>query len=78
VGRVGGVPQPHRLVVAAGGQGMPVRAERHDIDDVGVPGQGWPRGLGWAGSVVSHSRTVWSSLPLARVCPSGLNATALT
>jgi hypothetical protein len=27
VGRVGGVPQPHRLVVAAAGQGMSVRAE---------------------------------------------------
>ena len=30
------------------------------------------------GSVRFHSRTVWSALPVARVCPSGLNATALT
>ena len=35
-------------------------------------------GLGWWGSLTSHSRAVWSSLAVARVCPSGLNATALT
>jgi hypothetical protein len=27
---------------------------------------------------ISHSRMVWSLLPLASVWPSGLNATALT
>ena len=75
VGRVSHVPQPHRVIGAAGGQGAPVGTERHRVDRVGVAGQGWPSGLGWAGSVTFHNRTVWSALPVARVCPSGLNAT---
>ena len=29
----------------------------------------------WAGSVTFHSRVYQSLLPLARVCPMGLNAT---
>src|SRR5450755_2638734 len=33
---------------------------------------------GAAGWVTSHSRTVWSALPAAKVCPSGLNATEYT
>jgi hypothetical protein len=39
VGRVGGVPQPHRLVAAGGGQGVPIRAERHRVDEVSVAAQ---------------------------------------
>jgi hypothetical protein len=35
--------------------------------------RGWPSGVGCAGSATFHNRTVWSSLPVARVCPSGLN-----
>ena len=71
----GHVPQPHRAVVAAAGQGLAVRAERHRADRTGVAGEGcaiwWP-------VATSHSRTVPSSLPLARVLPSGLNATEQT
>ena len=40
--------------------------------------RGWPSGRGCAGSATFHSRTVPSTLPLARVRPSGLNATAKT
>ena len=74
----GGWPRPTAapLVVAAGGQGLAVRAERHRVDRVGVTGE---RGAGsgrWLAT--SHSRTVLSSLPLARVLPSGLNATERT
>jgi len=36
------------------------------------------RGVGRDGSVTFHSRTVWSSLPVTRVRPSGLKPTALT
>src|SRR2546421_11486586 len=42
------------------------------------PVRGWPRGVGWAGSVTFHNRTVLSLLLVARVCPSGLNATEVT
>ena len=37
-----------------------------------------PNGLGEAGSVTFHSRTVSSALPAASVFPSGLNATDCT
>ena len=43
-----------------------------------VPVRGWLSRRGCAGSATSHSRTEPSSLPLASVCPSGLNATELT
>jgi hypothetical protein len=33
------------------------------------------RWIAWS-TFILHSRTVWSPLPLARVSPSGLNATA--
>src|SRR5215813_3726409 len=36
----GHVPQPHRAILAAGGQGRAVRAERHREDYVAVPGEG--------------------------------------
>jgi hypothetical protein len=35
----GHVPQPHRAIFAAGGQGLAVRAERHREDRAGVPGE---------------------------------------
>ena len=35
-----GVPQPHRVVPAGGGQAVPVGAERHTGHGLGVPGQG--------------------------------------
>src|SRR5215831_17127838 len=38
--RVGDVPQPHRVIVAAAGQGLAVRAERHRADYVGMAGEG--------------------------------------
>ena len=56
---------------------MPVRTKRHRDDGVGVSGELAKR-MGRVGSVTFHSRTVWSALPVARVCPSGLNATETT
>jgi hypothetical protein len=35
------------------------------------------RWIAWS-TFIPHSRMVWSRLPLARVCPSGLNTTAST
>ena len=72
----GRVPQPHRLVVAAGGDARAVGAERHAGHRVRVAGQrlrrsGWP-------VAASHSRTVLSALPEASRVPSGLNATLYT
>ena len=52
-----GVPQPHRLVAAGGGQAVPVGAERHTGHRVrcGRSGrQGWPVSA-------SQNRIVWSS-----------------
>ena len=40
-----GIPQPHRLVVAAAGQPVPVGAERHTEHRVGVAGQRRAEGL---------------------------------
>ena len=34
------------------------------------------RWIAWL-TFIGHNRTVWSLLPVARMCPSGLNATAL-
>ena len=51
VGRVGEIPQPHGVIGAGGGQGVPVGAKRHTVHGVGVAGQGLARGVGWAGSV---------------------------
>ena len=36
----GHVPQPHRVIVAAAGQGLAVGAERHRPDGAGVAGEG--------------------------------------
>ena len=68
-----GVPQPHGVVAAAGGDARAVGAERHAVHRRPVwPVSGWP--TGWPVSA-SHSRTVSSSLPEAMRVPSGLNAT---
>ena len=67
-----GVPQPHRAVGAAGGDAVPVGAERHTGHRPVWPVSGAP--IGWPVSA-SHSRTVLSQLPEAMRCPSGLNAT---
>ena len=48
------------------------------VPEPGPPVRGWPSGRGYAGSATSHSRIVPSELPLASVCPSGLNATECT
>ena len=70
----GHVPQPHRAIGAGAGQDLAVRAERHRRRPRSVePVRGWPIGRPVA---TSHSRTVPSALPLARILPSGLNATA--
>ncbi len=121
-GRVGQIPQDHRLVGAGGGQGVPVRGERHrrtparcgrsgvaraaaagpgrphptgspsgrrcrwpgcarpgrtpPTDTASVwPVRGCPSRCGRAGSATSHRITVRSSLAVARVRPSGANAT---
>ena len=77
-GRVGEVPQPDVVIGAAGGQDVPVGAERHRVDTGRVAGQGAAQRAGWAGSVRFHSRIVSSAPPAARVRPSGLNATDWT
>src|SRR5437763_1541470 len=45
------LPQPHGLVIAAGGQGAPIRTKHHRVDRAGVASQGltqrrWPGGIG--------------------------------
>ena len=76
-GRVADIPQQHRVVGAGGGQGVPVRGERHRLSPRRCGrSAGRPGGAGRVGSVTSHSSTVLSSLAVARVCPSGANATA--
>ena len=72
----GHVPQPDRVIAAAAGQGLAVRAERHRGDRAGVAGQRAARSGGrWPRPTAGSCR---SSLPLARVLPSGLNATEST
>lgn len=44
----------------------------------GWPVSSWPKARARAGSATSHRRTAWSSPPLARVRPSGANATEVT
>ena len=68
-----GVPQPHRVVGAAGGDARAVGAERHAGHRVGVAGERLRRSA--ARCRASHSRTVLSALPEAMPVPSGLNAT---
>ena len=69
------IPQPHRAVVTARGQGRAIRAERHRRDRILVATQDVGSALGVPSS---HSRTVVSPPPEARVLPSGLNATDMT
>jgi hypothetical protein len=69
-----GFPQPGGAVGAAGGHGVPVGAERHRVTALVWPVRVF-RGWGWWGSLMSHSRAVPSTLVVARVCPSRLNAT---
>ena len=61
---------------AGGGQGPPVRGERHRTTPPVWPVSGSPSRRGWAGSVRSHSSTVAVAPAVARVRPSGANATA--
>ena len=75
-GRLVDVPQPHRAVVAAGGQRAAVGAERHRSTR-----RRCGRSAGGRSArpvVTSHSRTVPSRCRWPAVVPSGLNATALT
>ena len=74
-GRVGEIPQQHRLVRRWRWPGAPVRGERHRLHVSVWPVSGSPSRRGRAGSVRSHSSTVRSSLAVARVRPSGANAT---
>ena len=71
----GGVPDPHRLVGAAGGDAGAVGAERHAGHISGVSGHGLADGL--AGGGVPEPDGL-SSLPEAMRVPSGLNATVFT
>ncbi len=71
-----GVPQPHRVVVAAGGDAVPVGAERHTGHRVGVAGERVRRRVGRC-----RRPTAAPSCPRCRRrcgCPSGLNATLAT
>ena len=63
-----GVPQPHRLVAAAGGDALPSGLNATLITASVWPVIGWP--MGWPVSA-SHSRTVLSSLPEAIRCRRG-------
>ena len=73
---IGDIPQPDRAVVVAAGQRAPVGAERHRVRRRRSCRSGAGRaGGGCAGSVTFHSRSVPSRLPVASMCPSGLNAT---
>ena len=72
----GRVPQPHRVVVAAGGDARAVGAERHAVHRARC-GRSAAAPTGWP-VAASHSRTVLSSLPEASRLPSGLNATLIT
>ena len=71
----GHVPQPHRMVIASGGDDHAIRAERHRVDRERGSGEGiaicWP-------VATSHNCTVPSPLPVARSFPFGLNATEST
>ena len=72
MGGGGGVPEPRRVVMAAGEYGLAVGAERHGPNRALVL-HGGPMGLPVA---ASQSRAVLSSLPVSTALPSGLNATA--
>ena len=68
------VPQHHRPEVAAGRQPQAVRG----VGEAVHPGP-TPRNAAFSRPLAtSHSRTVWSQLPVASVAPSGLNAKAFT
>ena len=70
------IPQDYRRVAADGGQGVPVRGERHRQPRSVWPVRGEPSRCGRVGSRTSHKITESSPLPVAKVCPSGANATA--
>jgi hypothetical protein len=72
------VPQPGRPVGVAGGQGVPVGAECHQVHWGGAAGQGLAErpGIGGLGDVPQPDRAV--EVAAGQVCPSGLNATELT
>ena len=53
-----GVPQPHRAVVAGGGQPVPVGAERHTEHRVGVAGERVADGLAGVGVPQPHRAVV--------------------
>ena len=72
---VGGVPEPRRLVIAPGEDGLAVGAERHGPDRA-LMHQGLADGL--AGRRRPRAAPSCPSSPVRTVLPSGLNATALT
>ena len=69
------IPQPDGAVDAAAGQRVPIGAERHRIDVGCAAGQGLAErpGVRGIGDIPQPDEAV--ELPLASVCPSGLNAT---
>ena len=73
---VAGVPQPHRLVVAAGGDALAVGAERHADHRVGVAGQRLADRAGRCPRPTAAPSC--RQLPEAMRLPSGLNATLHT
>lgn len=60
-------PQPHRVVGGAGGQGPPVRGERHRGHRVGVAGEGLVEGL--RRRRVADARLSWATLTGADLTP---------
>ena len=70
-----GVPQPHGVVVAAGGERVPVGAERHAVHRAGVAGERGAEGLAGVGVPQPHGFVVAAG---GERWPSGLNATLFT
>jgi hypothetical protein len=58
---IANISQPRGVVTAGGCQGVPVGAEGHRVDDVGMAGEGAQQ-AGLAGFSTFHNRTVVSWL----------------
>ena len=83
-GEAGHIPQAHRMVPAAAGQGLAVRTEGYAQDAIGMAHQrretpselrALPHYFGGETLATSHRRIVKSAQALANIRPSGLKAT---
>ena len=69
------ISQDHSAVIAGGGENFAVRTEGNTPDTAGMPFERFAQRLRLE---ISHRIIVLSSLPLARIFPSALNATLIT